>query len=261
MNPEMSRRDVIKTLGVGAAAMMTARFATRAEEKTAVEAAPRTDAATVKPAGPPSSEITLPKLPYASDALEPHIDAQTMEIHHTKHHQAYITNFLKAIEPYPDLKTRSVEDLLRQIGTLPAEVRGAVRNHGGGHVNHALFWTVMKPGGGGQPKGELGERIQKQFGGFDRFKELFANEAVRRFGSGWAWLCRTKGSLAVYSSPNQDSPWMEANHVPILGLDVWEHAYYLKYQWQRAKYVEAWWNVVNWDEVASRYAAAGKQFS
>nr|BCX00148.1 MAG: hypothetical protein KatS3mg041_0194 [Bacteroidota bacterium] len=200
--------------------------------------------------------FTLPPLPYPYDALEPYIDARTMEIHHTKHHQAYIDTVNKALEKYPDLRFDSVEDLLRRIAEVPEDIRTAVRNHGGGHANHSLFWTIMKPGGGGEPSGPLAEAIAARFGSFAAFKDLFSQTAMGRFGSGWAWLVvDEQGQLQVYSTANQDSPLMEG-HTPILGLDVWEHAYYLKYQNRRAEYVQNWWNVVNWDEVARRFQVA-----
>lgn len=200
---------------------------------------------------------TLPQLPYAYDALEPHIDRQTMEIHHTKHHQAYINNVNKALESHPNLVAKSVEDLISDLAAVPEAIRTTVRNNGGGHANHSLFWTIMKPNGGGQPAGELAEAIKTTFGGFDQFKEKFTQAASTRFGSGWAWLSVDKGKLNVESTPNQDSPLMEGRR-PILGLDVWEHAYYLKYQNRRPDYITAWWNVINWDEVARRYGAAKK---
>ncbi len=198
----------------------------------------------------------LPSLPYAYDALEPHIDARTMEIHHTKHHQGYVNNLNKALEKYPHLQGRSVEDLLRNIESVPADIRTAVRNNGGGHANHSLFWTIMSPNGGGAPSGDLAAAINGAFGSFDAFKQAFSQAAATRFGSGWAWLVVTAfGELQVYSTANQDSPYM-AGHTPILGLDVWEHAYYLNYQNRRPDYISAWWNVVNWDQVAQNYAAA-----
>lgn len=203
---------------------------------------------------------SLPALPYAYDALEPHIDARTMEIHHTKHHQAYINNVNNAIKD-TDLEGKSVEDLVSNIGSVPENIRGAVRNNGGGHANHSLFWTVMGPNAGGSPSGDLAAAIDSAFGSFDAFKEKFAAAAATRFGSGWAWLVVKDGKLAVGSTANQDSPLMGdavagISGTPILGLDVWEHAYYLNYQNRRPDYVSAFWNVVNWDAVAERYAAA-----
>ncbi len=199
---------------------------------------------------------TLPPLPYAYDALEPHIDARTMEIHHTKHHQAYVNNLNKALEKYPELHDKPVEELLRHINSVPEDIRTAVRNNGGGHANHSLFWTIMSPNGGGTPAGELADAINAAFGSFDAFKEQFSKAAATRFGSGWAWLALTAfGKLIVYSTPNQDSPYMDG-YTPLLGLDVWEHAYYLNYQNRRADYIAAWWNVVNWEQVAQNYAQA-----
>ena len=198
---------------------------------------------------------TLPSLDYAYDALEPHIDAKTMEIHHTKHHQTYINNLNAALEG-SEFASWSLEQLLTGIQTLPDSLRDAVRNQGGGHANHSLFWTVMSPQGGGAPQGAVAQAIDKELGGFDAFKEAFTAAAVKRFGSGWAWLCvKEDGGLCVCSTPNQDTPLMEGR-TPILGCDVWEHAYYLKYQNRRPDYLKAFWNVVNWDAVAANYDAA-----
>ncbi|EKB18604.1 superoxide dismutase [Mn] [Aeromonas veronii AMC35] len=199
---------------------------------------------------------TLPALNYAYDALEPHIDALTMEIHHSRHHQTYINNLNAALETAPELAALPVEELLRRFDTLPATLQGAVRNHGGGHANHSLFWLVMSPQGGGEPGGELALAIERELGGFDAFKQAFTQAALSRFGSGWAWLVVDKaGRLQVESSANQDSPLMHG-HTPILGLDVWEHAYYLKYQNKRPDYIAAFYQVVDWAEVARRYQAA-----
>ncbi|WP_421206068.1 superoxide dismutase [Aeromonas sp. 601027] len=198
---------------------------------------------------------TLPALNYAYDALEPHIDALTMEIHHSRHHQTYINNLNAALEGAPELAALPVEELLRRFDTLPATLLGAVRNHGGGHANHSLFWLVMSPQGGGEPGGELALAIERELGGFDAFKQAFTQAALSRFGSGWAWLVVDKaGRLQVESSANQDSPLMHG-HTPILGLDVWEHAYYLKYQNKRPDYIAAFYQVVDWAEVARRYQA------
>ena len=197
----------------------------------------------------------LPKLPYDFAALEPHIDAQTMEIHHGKHHQGYVTKLNAALESHAGLQSKSVEELIGNLGSLPEDIRGAVRNNGGGHANHSLFWQVMSPHGGGAPGGALAGAIDAAFGGFDTFKDAFGAAAGGRFGSGWAWLIDDGGTLSITSTPNQDSPLMDGQ-TPILGLDVWEHAYYLKYQNRRPDYVAAWWNVVNWDEVARRFDAA-----
>ncbi|MEM6979660.1 MAG: Fe-Mn family superoxide dismutase [Planctomycetota bacterium] len=203
---------------------------------------------------------TLPELPYAYDALQPHFDATTMEIHHTKHHNAYITKVNAALEGH-DLASKSIDDLVSDLSAVPEDKRGAVRNNGGGHANHALFWTVLGPGKGGNPSGDLAAAIDSAFGSFDAFKEQFANAAATRFGSGWAWLFVDGGTLKVGSTANQDSPLMgEAiagiSGTPILGLDVWEHAYYLHYQNRRPDYIAAFWNVVDWDAVADRFAAA-----
>jgi len=197
----------------------------------------------------------LPALPYAFDALEPHIDAQTMEIHHGRHHATYVNNLNAALEGHPELQQKSVEELISDLNSIPESIRTAVRNNGGGHANHSLFWEIMSPQGGGEPKGALAEEINKTFGSFEKFKEEFTKAAVGRFGSGWAWLVVDGGKLAVMSTANQDNPLMEGK-TPILGLDVWEHAYYLKYQNRRPDYVAAWWNVVNWDAVSERYAKA-----
>jgi superoxide dismutase, Fe-Mn family len=196
----------------------------------------------------------LPDLPYASDALEPHIDARTMEIHHGKHHNGYVTKVNAAIEG-TGLESKSIEELISDLSAVPEDKRGAVRNNGGGHANHSLFWTVLSPKGGGKPSGDLAAAIDADLGGFDKFKEDFSNAAATRFGSGWAWLSVDGGKLMVESTPNQDSPLMEGR-TPILGLDVWEHAYYLKYQNLRPDYIAAFWNLINWEEVSKRFAAA-----
>ncbi|HWJ16780.1 MAG TPA: superoxide dismutase [Gemmatimonadaceae bacterium] len=196
--------------------------------------------------------FTLPALPYAYDALEPHIDARTMEIHHTKHHQAYVNNLNAAIEKAPELQGKSLDDLMRSVNSVPEAVRTAVRNNGGGHWNHSVFWELMAPGKGGEPTGGLADAIKQAFGDFSKFKEQFTAAATGRFGSGWAWLVNDGGKLSITSTPNQDNPLMDGKR-GILGLDVWEHAYYLKYQNRRPEYITAWWNVVNWDAVASRF--------
>ena len=200
--------------------------------------------------------FTLPTLPYATDALEPHIDKLTMEIHHGKHHNAYVTNLNKALESAPDLAGKSLEDLLaNNCAIVPEGIRTAVRNNGGGHSNHSMFWTIMGPMGGGEPTGDLGSAIVSTFGSFATFKEKFNAAATTRFGSGWAWLTLAGGKLEVSSSANQDSPVTEAKF-PVMGLDVWEHAYYLHYQNRRPDYIGAWWNAVNWTAVAARFASA-----
>jgi len=197
--------------------------------------------------------FTLPALPYAHDALEPHIDKMTMEIHHGKHHQAYVTNLNKALESAPDLANLSLEDLLaNNLAAVPEAIRTAVRNNGGGHWNHSLFWNLMGPNAGGAPVGNVGAAIGSAFGSFDTFKEKFAAAGVGRFGSGWAWLVKDASGVSITSSPNQDTPIMEGKKV-VLGLDVWEHAYYLKYQNRRPDYIGAWWNVVNWKAVEDRF--------
>jgi len=198
----------------------------------------------------------LPGLPYDYNALEPHIDAMTMEIHHTKHHQTYINNLNAALAKHPELEGKDVLDLIRDLNGIPEDIRGAVRNNGGGHANHSLFWTCMSLGSGGAPTGELSGAINSAFGDLDSFKEQFAKAGTTRFGSGWAWLCVDgSGNLVVTSTPNQDNP-VSDGMTPILGLDVWEHAYYLNYQNRRPDYISAWWNVVNWDQVAANYAAS-----
>ena len=202
----------------------------------------------------------LPALPYASNALEPHIDAKTMEIHHGKHHAAYVTNLNKALESAPDLAGKSVEELCKGIASVPEAIRGAVRNNGGGHWNHSFFWKLMKANAEGKPVGTLAEAINKDFGSFEAFQEKFAAAAAGRFGSGWAWLCVKDGELAICSTANQDNPLMGetagCGGTPVLGLDVWEHAYYLNYQNRRPDYVKAWWNVVNWAQAEANFAAA-----
>ncbi|MBO2533753.1 MAG: superoxide dismutase [Thermoactinomycetaceae bacterium] len=202
------------------------------------------------------AKFELPALPYSANALEPHIDARTMEIHHGRHHATYVNNLNAALEGHSALAEKSLEDLLRNLNEVPESIRTAVRNNGGGHYNHTLFWQIMSPNGGGQPTGELADAINQTFGSFEKFQEEFTKAALTRFGSGWAWLVvKSDGKLAVTSTPNQDNPLMDGDQ-PILGLDVWEHAYYLKYQNKRPDYVKAWWNVVNWEEVNKRYLNA-----
>lgn len=235
----MTRREALKTTVAATAASMVA---------------PAVFAQPTAPSAPPGGPFTLPPLPYPYDALEPHIDARTMEIHHDRHHKAYVDNLNKAIASMPPLAGKSVEELLRHLDAVPETVRTAVRNHGGGHYNHSLFWRMMKPGGGGEPKGDLARAIEHRFGSFGDFKALFTDTAMKVFGSGWAWLVWDGSRLLVESTPNQDAP-LSAGHTPLLGLDVWEHAYYLKYQNRRADYIAAWWNVVNWDFVTERFRA------
>ncbi len=199
---------------------------------------------------------TLPELPYSYDALEPYIDARTMEIHHTKHHNGYVTKLNAALEKYPELFEVSLEELLRNINSVPEDIRTAVRNNGGGHANHSLFWTLMSPDGGGEPFGDLADALSRHFGSFEHFKEIFSSTAAGHFGSGWAWLVLDAfGKLRVYSTSNQDSPYMDG-FTPLLGLDVWEHAYYLNYQNRRPEYIQNWWNVVNWGRVAELFDQA-----
>jgi len=247
----MTRRQALKTTTLAAAACAAA--------SPLINSAAHAQAA----AAPPSGPFMLPPLPYPTDALEPHIDARTMEIHHDKHHAAYVNNLNKAVADYPDLAGKRVEDLLGNLNTLPEKIRTAVRNNGGGHYNHSLFWQMMKKGGGGEPRGEFAVAFERSFGGYAAFKEKFTEAATKVFGSGWAWLTLdAQGKMAIESSPNQDSPVAQTAvappRLPLLGLDVWEHAYYLKYQNRRPEYIAAWFNVINWDFVANRFASAGK---
>jgi len=241
----LSRRQLLKVAGAGAATLALAplaRFAVRAEEKKAAAAA----------------GFTLPTLPYDYGALDPSISRKTMDLHHNKHHQAYVTNLNKALEGQDDLLKMPVDDLLRNIDKVPERIRQAVINNGGGHANHSLFWQVMAaPGkkGGGEPKGDLAKAIDTAFDSFDKFKQAFADAGMKRFGSGWAWLVPGKEKLEIISLPNQDSPLLKGQ-TPILGLDVWEHAYYVDYPADRAAYIAKWWNVVNWSNVAERYSKA-----
>ncbi len=199
----------------------------------------------------------VPPLPYAYEALEPHIDAETMHLHHDKHHQAYVTNLNMAVDKHPELAGKSAEDLLKKLGAVPEDIRMAVRNNGGGHVNHTMFWEIMGPGGGGPPTGALADAITSAFGSFDAFKTQFNDAGVKRFGSGWAWLVKaTDGKLAIVSTANQDNPMSDGQY-PILGNDVWEHSYYLKYQNRRPEYLAAWWNTVNWAKISERFEASG----
>jgi superoxide dismutase, Fe-Mn family len=220
-------------------------------------ASPATPAAPASPASPATTgAVTLPPLPYAYNALEPYIDATTMQIHHDKHHATYVTNLNEALKQYPDLQKKSVSELLSNLSSVPADIRTVVQNNGGGHVNHSMFWSIMAANAGGQPTGELATAINRKFTNFETFKKQFNEAGTKRFGSGWAWLVLTpQGQLEVISTANQDSPLMQGMY-PIMGNDVWEHAYYLKYQNQRAKYLESWWNVVNWPAIARRYAEA-----
>lgn len=199
--------------------------------------------------------FTLPKLSYTYDALEPHIDARTMEIHHTKHHQTYIDKLNAALEKYPDLQEKTAAELISDLNAIPEDIRTAVKNHGGGHANHSLFWMILGPNAGGEPTGNVASAIEESFSDFKTFQEQFAAAAAGQFGSGWAWLVNNKGKLEIVATPNQDSP-LSQGKTPILGLDVWEHAYYVKYLWNRPEYVKSWWNVINWQEVDRRYEEA-----
>jgi Fe-Mn family superoxide dismutase len=242
----MTRRQAIKTTALASAALATlpgaiAQFETGpgVSKQTLVSTTPE--------------PFTLPPLPYAYDVLEPHIDARTMEIHHDRHHAAYVANLNKAVADFPDLGKKSVEDLLKDLNSVPEKIRTAVRNQGGGHYNHSLFWQMMKKDGGGEPTGELAKAIDASFDSFSTFKENFTKAAFGQFGSGWAWLVLDGSALKIEPTPNQDTP-LSLGRTPLLGLDVWEHAYYLKYQTKRADYITAWFNVVNWDFVSERHA-------
>jgi superoxide dismutase, Fe-Mn family len=237
----MNRRQAIKTTTLASAALATlpGAIAQMDMPPTLISTAPQ--------------PFTLPPLPYPYDALEPHIDARTMEIHHDKHHAAYVANLNKAVADFPDLGKKSVEDLMKELNAVPEKIRTAVRNNGGGHYNHSLFWQMMKKDGGGEPTGELAKAMDTAFASFASFKENFSKAALGQFGSGWAWLVSDGGKLKIEPSPNQDTP-LSMGQTPLLGLDVWEHAYYLKYQNKRADYITAWWNVVKWDFVAERYS-------
>ena len=254
----LSRREALKTLGAGAAFLGLGMISTRAiAADTPAPPAPAVPAAAPTPEPAPAQPFTLPKLGYAFDALEPHIDAHTMEIHYTKHHQAYVTNANKALADYPDLQKLSADEILKNLATMPRKIVTALTNNVGGHVNHSFFWSVIGPNGGGAPTGELGSAITQTFGSFDKFKAEFSDVAMKRFGSGWAWLGVKSGQLATASTGNQDS-LVSHGAMPVLGLDVWEHAYYLHYQNRRADYVAAFWNVVNWTQASANYAAAMK---
>jgi superoxide dismutase, Fe-Mn family len=241
----MTRRQVLKTTALASVAYAAA------PPLRMVNAQPsQGPAAASAPAGP----FTVPPLPYAYDALEPHIDAETMQIHHDKHHAAYVANLNKAVAEFPDLGKKPVEDLLKDLSAVPEKIRAAVRNNGGGHYNHSMFWQMMNKNAGGEPSGELAKAIDKSFGSFSEFKGLFTKAALGQFGSGWAWLVSDGGSLKIESTPNQDSPISEGKQ-PLLGLDVWEHAYYLKHQNRRPEYVTAWFNVINWDYVSKKLSS------
>jgi Fe-Mn family superoxide dismutase len=242
----MTRRHALKTTALAGAACLAASMGGASAQPAPAAASPSTG-------GP----FTLPPLPYPFDALEPQIDARTMEIHHDKHHAAYVTNLNKAAAEFPDLGKKTVEELLQDLDSVPEKVRMAVRNQGGGHYNHSLFWQMMKKGGGGEPTAELDKAIASKFASFAAFKDQFTKAALGQFGSGWAWLVLTNKELKIQSTPNQDSP-VSHGASPLLGVDVWEHAYYLKYQNRRPDYVAAWFNVVNWDYVSERFEKASK---
>ena len=238
----ITRRQAIKTAAIAGAALTAAPAVFAQTASTPPATAPAA-----------SGPFTLPKLPYAYDALEPHIDARTMEIHHDKHHAAYVANLNKAVADFPEFASNSIEDLLKNLNAVPEKIRTAVRNQGGGHDNHSLFWQMMKPGGGGEPTADLAKAIEAGFGNAAGFKTKFTEAATKIFGSGWAWLTLDGKELKIETTLNQDTP-LSAGRQVLLGLDVWEHAYYLKFQNKRADYITAWWNVVNWDFVAERYA-------
>ncbi len=242
----MTRRQAIKTTALASAALATLPGAVAQEPMPFKTGQPLITTAATGP-------FTLPPLPYADDAMEPFIDARTMEIHHDKHHAAYVANLNKAVTGHPDLSDKSIEDLMKDLNAVPETIRTAVRNNGGGHYNHSLFWQMMKKNGGGAPTSELAKAIDTSFGSFSTFKDSFAKAGLGQFGSGWAWLVLDGKQLKIEPTPNQDTP-LSTGKTPLLGLDVWEHAYYLKYQNKRADYITAWWNVVNWDFVSERYA-------
>lgn len=239
----MTRRHALKTTVLTSLACATA---------STLRIASAQPTAAAPGAATPNGPFTVPPLPYAYDALEPYIDAQTMQIHHDKHHAAYVANLNKAVAEDPALGKKAVEDLLKDLTSIPEKVRTAVRNQGGGHYNHTLFWQMMKKGGGGEPTGELAKAIDKKFGSFSAFKEQFTKAAIGQFGSGWAWLVSENNELSIEPSANQDSP-ITHGKLPLLGVDVWEHAYYLKYQNRRPEYVSAWFNTINWDYVTERF--------
>jgi Fe-Mn family superoxide dismutase len=258
----MNRRKFLVTTGLAGAGVIGAGrggdLLTASAEELLNPNSSRKEKAMATQAKETPMAFQVPALPYAFDALEPYIDAKTMEIHHDKHHGAYVTNLNKALEGQAALQGKSIDDLLGGLDQVPENIRTAVRNNGGGHWNHSMFWKIMKKGGGGEPKGDLAAAITSAFGSFAEFRTKFNAAAMGRFGSGWAWLLFDKnGKLAIESTPNQDNPIMSGGK-PVMGLDVWEHAYYLKYQNRRADYVEAWWNVVNWDAIADNFAAAKK---
>ncbi len=244
----LKRRNVLFLLGATTVAAALGTFPAACAAEVTKESKTKQDGG--------QEPFQLPPLPYAYNALEPHIDAETMHFHHDKHHAAYVKNLNGAVNKHPELKGKSAEELLSNLNSVPEDIRTTVRNNGGGHVNHSMFWQIMSPKGGGEPKGAIASAIKETFGSFDAFKQQFNDAGNKRFGSGWAWLVRNQGGkLQVMSTANQDSPLMEGMY-PIMGNDVWEHAYYLKYRNSRADYLNAWWNVVNWDEVNKRFEKA-----
>jgi len=249
----MDRRQFLASSGIVGAGLLGAGSAAPG----LLHAGPRSELDSHFKMEEKSVAFTVPPLPYPNDALEPYIDARTMEIHHDKHHGAYVANLNKALEGHPELQAKSIDDILKNLDAVPESIRTAVRNNGGGHWNHSFFWPLMKKGGGGEPKGDLGIAINASFGSFAGLKEKFKAAGMGRFGSGWAWLLVKDGKLAIDSTPNQDSPYFTGGKA-VLGLDVWEHAYYLKYQNVRGDYIDAWWNVVNWDRAAELYSSAKK---
>ncbi|MBW4612361.1 MAG: superoxide dismutase [Desmonostoc vinosum HA7617-LM4] len=249
----INRRHFLFLLGVGTGvfALDACALAEKTPSGNATTPSPATNTTTAK-------AIQLPPLPYANNALEPYIDARTMQFHHDKHHATYVKNLNAALDKYPELKSKSVEELLQNLNTVPKDIQKVVQNSGGGHVNHSMFWKIMKPKGGGEPTGNIATAINQNFGSFAAFKKQFNEAGASRFGSGWVWLVRNKdGKLEITTTPNQDTPLSEGKY-PIMGNDVWEHAYYLKYQNRRADYLDAWWNVLNWDEINKRFAEASK---
>lgn len=251
----LNRRNFLYLIGLTAGAMTFG--ACSANGQTESTASPQASPSPATPtAQNPEGPFQLPPLPYAYNALEPHIDARTMEFHHDRHHQAYVNNLNTAIARHPELRDRQIDQLLRDLNSIPEDIRTSVRNNGGGHANHTMFWEIMGPNGGGEPTGEIANAINQTFGSFESFKEQFNSAGGTRFGSGWVWLIRNAdGQLQITTTANQDSPLMEGNY-PIMGNDVWEHAYYLNYQNRRADYLKAWWNTINWDVVNRRYQQA-----
>lgn len=251
----IARRHFLVLLGASVGAFVLDSCAEAAKAPGEKQRTPATNTGGTKQT---QGVYSVPPLPYAYNALEPHIDQATMQFHHDKHHAAYVQNLNEALDKHPELKSKTVEEMLRNLSSVPEDIRNKVRNNGGGHVNHSMFWQIMKPQGGGEPTGAIAQAINQNFGNFAAFKKQFNEAATGRFGSGWAWLVRNNnGKLEITTTPNQDSPLSEGKY-PIMGNDVWEHAYYLKYQNRRAEYLDAWWNVLNWDEINKRFATASK---